>query len=307
MSPLLLTGIDGSNPLGFLAALGVLNVLADRREVATLQWRAGDWRPMVQAPDVTAGQGLLEALMEDLNGWRTDPCLALTYARAKSGKKESPARDLKPPPGEFRAYVRRLLDQAGAGNRRPLDFAAAFATETAKDNNGNTKPTALHFTTGQQQFLGMVAGLRDEVTADDLREAVFGPWRYQRVSPVLGWDCTAARAWALRADDPSKADKRGVPGADWLAFRGLSFIRVAPVGRQILTTGCVGGWKNLQFRWPLWGSPLTRDSVQVVVQLPDLAEIPEKDRRARGISAVFSSAIRRSDHGYGSFAPSAAV
>ena len=30
MSELLLTGLDGKNPLAFLAALGVLNVLADR-------------------------------------------------------------------------------------------------------------------------------------------------------------------------------------------------------------------------------------------------------------------------------------
>jgi hypothetical protein len=232
----------------------------------------------------------------------------LRYARGKSGQRGSQAWDLKPPPAEFRTYLSRLLDEAGAGNRRPLDFAASFATETAQDNNGNTKPTALHFTAGQQQFLEMVARLRDGVTPDDLREATLGPWRYNRLLPVLGWDCTAARAWALRADDPSKADKRGVPGADWLAFRGLSFIRVAPVGRQIATTGCVGGWKNGQFRWPLWDGALTRDGIHVVLQLPDLAELPEAERHARGILAVFASFIRRSDQGgYGSFAPSAAI
>ena len=47
MKPVVLTGLDGSNPLGFLAALGVLNVLADRDGTATLQWRPGDWRPIV--------------------------------------------------------------------------------------------------------------------------------------------------------------------------------------------------------------------------------------------------------------------
>jgi hypothetical protein len=35
---------------------------------------------------------------------------------------------------------------ASSHARRSVDFLAAFATETATDNNGNTKPTALHFT-----------------------------------------------------------------------------------------------------------------------------------------------------------------
>jgi hypothetical protein len=311
MKTLALTGLDGSNPLGFLAALGVLNVLSDEDGESTLQWRPGDWRPVVTG--AVDADSLVEALRVDLGTWAEDPCLALKYAkRSKVPEGAAPkgrlAWDLKPPPLEFGAYLERLLDTTGPGRRRSVDFAAAFATQTAQDNNGNTKPTALHFTAGQQQFLEMVAQLRAGVTEEDLREAVLGPWRYERVLPVLGWDCTAARLWAFRADDPSKAEKRGVPGADWLAFRGLSFIRVAPVGRQIATTGCSGGWKSGRFRWPLWDRPLTRDSAQVAIQLPALDEMREADRRARGVAAVFSSAIRRSDQGgYGSFAPSMGI
>ena len=160
----------------------------------------------------------------------------------------------------------------------------------------------------QQQFLEMVAQLRDAVTREDFREAVFGPWRYVRALPVLGWDSSATRLYALRADDPSKAEKRGVPGADWLAFRGLSFIRVAAVGSQVMTTGCSGGWKTGAFRWPLWETALARESIAVALQTPNLVDVPERDRRARGISAVFECAIRRSEQGgYGSFAPAAAV
>jgi hypothetical protein len=310
---LVLTGLDGSNPLGFLAALGVLNVLADRDGGSTLQWRLGDWRPIVADATVLDADALVGLLRADLATWADDPCLELRYAKGsktseKSALKSRQAWDLKPPPSEFRAYLERMVETAGAEHRRSVDFAAAFATQTAQDNNGNTKPTALHFTAGQQQFLEMVVQLRDAVTEHDLREAVVGPWRYQRVLPVLGWDCTAARAWSLRADDPSKADKRGVPGADWLAFRGLSFIRVAPIARQIATTGCSGGWKSGRFQWPLWDRPLTRDTVQVTLQLEGLEGMREAERRARGLAAVFSAAIRRSDQGgYGSFAPSTAV
>jgi hypothetical protein len=68
----------------------------------------------------------------------------------------------------------------------------------------------------------------------DFEEALFGPWLYARALPVLQWDNSQTRDYALRASDPSKEKKLGVPGADWLAFRGLSFL-VAPVRDRI---GC---------------------------------------------------------------------
>jgi hypothetical protein len=304
MTELVLTGLDGSNPLGFLAALGVLNVSSETDRSTTLAWTSGDWHAVVRTDGLANETNLIEVLAADLGTWRADGCLSLTYEKPRGGN----AWDLKPPPQRFRSYLDDLVERSTPAERRAVDFAAAFATETAQDNNGNTKPTALHFTAGQQQFLEMVAQLRDGITPEDLREALFGDWRSRRPLPVLGWDSSSTRDYALRASDPSKEKKLGVPGADWLAFRGLSFIRVAPRGAQILTTGCSGGWKTGSFRWPLWDIPLTKDTVQALVQLPDLREIPEAVRRARGISVVFSSSIRRSDQGgYGSFAPAAVV
>jgi hypothetical protein len=304
MTDIVLTGLDGSNPLGFLAGLGVLNVLGERGGPATLAWRSGDWRPIVHDDGVADGGALIEALRRDLATWKNDPCLALKYEKARGGR----AWDLKPPPSVFRDYLDKLVKKSEPARRRSVDFAAAFATETAQDKiNGNTKPTALHFTMGRQQFLEMVARLQEGVTADDFREALFGDWRVRRPLPVLGWDSAATRDYALRASDPSKEKKEGVPGAEWLAFRGLSFIRVASRGDQIVTTGCSGGWKSGRFCWPLWDRPLARDTVQVVLQTSALDEVPEMTRRARGISAVFSSAIRRSDQSaYGGFAPAMA-
>ena len=67
-----------------------------------------------------------------------------------------------------------------------------------------------------------------------------------------------------------------------------SFLPVVPRGQQILTTGCSGGWKSGQFCWPLWNVDLTRMTARSVLQTPGLAELPERVRRARGISAVFA-------------------
>jgi hypothetical protein len=240
----------------------------------------------------------VDALSERLDVDRTacieDPVLAFEYG----GK-----RDLKPPPGHFRHFLTRLLEGATATNRRSLDWASAFATDVAVDNNGNTKPTALHFTAGQQQFLQMVVELVHKVTKDDLREAIEGPWKYERALPVLGWDATSSRDYALRASDPSTDKKLGVPGADWLAVRGLIFIPTAPRGSRVTTTGCVGGWKDGRFRWPLWTVSLTTSVIRSLL-CQNLEAMTKQERNARGIGAVFSSGIKRSDQGgYGSFEP----
>jgi len=304
MNEIHMPGLDGTNPLGFLAGLGVLNAVSDQRggdPRPALSWvQAGSWMPVLHA-GLDEGE-LLEALWADLRGWDREPVLDLKY-----GEDGASVRDLKPPPAVFRAFLQDLIVSATPEERRGVDVAASWATEVAVDNKGNTKPTALHFTAGQQKFLEMVRTLRDEVTRDDLHEALVGPWSYSRALPVLQWDCTMFRDYALRADDPSGAKKLGVPGADWLAFRGLPFIRVAPMGKRAMTTGCVGEWKTGSFHWPLWTHPIERPTVHTVLQLR-LAEITDAERLARGISMVFRCAIKRADPGgRGSFAPAAVI
>jgi hypothetical protein len=298
-----LSGLDGSNPLAFFAALGALLALTEQRRdepKPRLSWRnTGLWRPVLHGvEDVDA---LLTCLERDLATWKTEPSLDLRYEKG-SGK---PAHDLKPRPEVFRAYLERLLQ---SGNRRSLTYAAAFGTETATDNNGNVKPTALHFTAGQQEFLAMAQQLIEGVTRDDLLEALVGPWRYTRSLPVLQWDATADRSYALRASDPSKDKKQGVPGADWLAFRGLAFLPVAPVGDRVITTGCAGGWKRGHYTWPLWTRPTTPSTIRSLVGLSALSEMPSAERLSRGVSVVFRSDIHRNDQGgRGSIAPARVV
>lgn len=300
MSELLLTGLDAKNPLGFLAALGVVNALADQTRSGGLEPRLG-WRLMgSHRPVIVNGPGreeLIELLLQDAASFRNEPAIErLRYATAKGE-----AHDLKPPPEIFASYLHELI---AGGSPRSLSFASAFATDVVVDNNGNAKPTALHFTAGQQEFLSMVDELLEGVRKEDLEEALFGPWRYRRPLPVLQWDNSTARDYALRASDPSTEKKLGVPGADWLAFRGLPFIRVAPVGQRIVTTGVRGEWKTGAFRWPIWTEPLCRSVIAALLSSPELFDLDPKVLRVRGIAFVLESAIRRSDQGgYGSFSP----
>ncbi len=295
MKSVQLNGLDGANPLAFLAALGVLIALTDQGEEVTLHWADdGVWRPVI------TGAGELDRVIEILDTDRiscqNEPALELAY---------DAKRDLKPPPAVFRAFLTELVGRCQPSQRRSVDWALAFGSDVIKDNSGNTKPTALHFTAGQQQFLEMVQGLLAGIGTTDLREALSGPWLRAASLPVLGWDATTSRDYALRARNPSSERKLGVPGADWLGLRGLALLPAVPVGRRLETTGCGGTWKAGWFQWPLWVTPVPRSVVASLLRL-SFDDLAAAERTALGVAAVLRSGIRRSDQGgYGSFEPAA--
>jgi hypothetical protein len=296
-----LPALDGTSPLALFAAVGILEVLTDRGGDARIVWRdSGRWTPSVEGVDFGFA-GLVEILSADRESCQKDPALLLEYE--SKGKLK---RDLKPPPSLFREYLLSLADSATPDMRRSVDWGAAFGSEmVTASTTGDTKPTAFDFTAGQQQFLGMARQLAEQVTVADFEEALLGPWLYERKLPVFDWGATGGRDYALRASDPSTDKKRGVPGADWLALRGLVALPVFPRGNRLSTTGCSGGWKVGSFRWPLWTVELKRDLVRALLRI-DVEAMSPQERRARGIGVVVRCDIKRPDR-YGSFSPAAVV
>jgi hypothetical protein len=160
--------------------------------------------------------------------------------------------------------------------------------------------------------LRMVGELAAGVDRGRLREAAIGPWRYDSALPSLSWDSRGERVYALRGMNPSSEKRLGVPGADWLAFRGLAFYPVARIRGSLRTTACDTAWKSSAFRWPLWRVPVTRNVARSLVADPSLvakdARLGPHDLEARGIISVRESKIRRTDQGgYGSFAASTSL
>lgn len=298
-----LGALDGSNPIGYLAALGVLRVLHDAGLTARLRWvNSYVWRPVILGVDRSR---LLETLLTDVQAWKLDPEeLSLRYAKEKKGGREE-VEELKPPPDQFQAFASDSAEACREQGRRWADYVAAFAAaheHLGTDNSGATKPTALHLTAGNQQFLRMVSSIIATVEREELDEALFGPWRYQGKTPVLNWDLVAGeRNYALRATNPAGQKKLGVPGADWLAFRGLAAFPVVLQGQRAVTTGFEGRGKKYRFHWALWSDALDyKTACSVVSTRWDKKSIPERD--ARGIGLVLTSIVRRTDQGgYGSF------
>ena len=310
MTPILLEGLEGTNPLAFLAALGVLVALDEARgdgPAPRLSWQdAGGWRPVIHSVHESI-ETLVAALDADRESCKTEPALLFTYAKVKESKgkptKVEHVEEVKPPPADLRKQLLEWLADTTASDRRTLDWFTSFVSEGAFDNNGAAKPSPLHFVAGQQKFLTSARKLVAGVTPAALEAALIGPWAYDSSLPVLRWDNTETRDYALRASDPAK-EKLGNPGADWLALRGLSMLTTTPHRRQQGAPGAYGSWKGGGWRWALWEPAVTRRVAQSVLGWARLGRLTVGQRRRLGVAMVLQTRILRSDQGgYGSVLP----
>lgn len=295
-----MVALDAADPLGFLAALGVLRVVARSDAEARLRWEHdGHWFGVLSM----GNEGdLVELLYADVERWRAGHP-AVDFALDADRKEQ----DLKHEPERFRELMRSL-----ANNEEGAAFVAAYATGVVVDGSGRqTKPTSLHLTAGQQRFMAAILELRREVTCDDIREALYGPW-VGRVGPSdTRWRAASERSRALLSFDPSKQKAATVVGAAWLAFQAMPFFPVVPVmdgyAVRARTTGFTGRGKREQFTWPVWSVPLSVDEVYALVGQAGLDELDSAERAARGIASVLRSDVLRSAQGYGNFSASRPV
>lgn len=300
MTRKVLDGLNGANPLGFLASIGLLRLL-DRSHGASARLgflEDGSFRAWIEGHGETDLAALVAADAAAAAGpqpWR------LEYEKSeKNGVKV--VADLKAPPGTFSRFIDEALKAWSGGSDEGANYAAAFATDVAVDNKGNTKPTAFHFTAGQQQFLGSLEKIRASVSADWARESLEKPGAV-RPGENLRWDPDSERSRALLAFDPSGASTAVNAPLEWLAFRALPALPTMPFGSRVLTTAVTGRRQDeITMHWPLWSVPASYAAARSVLAAGVERLSPEK-RAALGVFATCSSEIRRVGQGYGSFAP----
>jgi hypothetical protein len=301
MSGLRLAGLSGRNPLGFFAALGLLRLLSDAQPGVRLGWTTDEIVPVAV-----------------LHGWSDPDVLRSEVLTLLSALRSGPL--FRDPAGGLltdlkfvsRNDMRAWLCECRQGTALERELAVALVAEGAVDGRGNAKPTHVHFTAGQQQFLSSIGEGFDAVIADPTRldEALHGPWRKDSTAKTIGWDAGSERVFALRGTNPSSEKKTGVPGADALAFVGLSAFPVAMWFGGLRTTSCDRGWKTSAMTWPIWSDGLSADAAASVVgrawiRFEGRVVRPAMTRRelaALGVTEIVRAPIRRSDQGgYGSF------
>lgn len=299
-----LAGIDGSNPLGFLAALGILHALTRhslnqwRRGAAiTLAWRSVDgcWQPAIAGGgrDTNELLGQLQSalLASDGTPWTLDKKLPFDAVR-------------------LRGAAGAAVSAATYVNREGVDVLASFGVESLRDTEGAFLDTSLRMVragdSAGQGLLAYAARIRDNTTWDDLRKALFHTWEFQDEDCALRWDPVENRSYALRWRDPSKDRTESVRAANRLAIEAMGALPTVPVGHKVKTTGFgLPDGKTTSFTWPIWQASACLDVVRSLLTQPELQE-ERPDALAltsRGVAAVYRCDRIRTSKYYSNFAP----
>lgn len=288
---LVLTGLDGSNPLAFLAALGTLRALrtADPTFACRLGWRRDrSWQPVIETSIPLSASELLDRLSHELKGKQRLP------------EFNALGDDLTVTAEVFRQFAADAGQTACHNDRRTADFAAAFGCDATVTDTGVIQDTALRTMAGagHQHLLGFMRNIVEATQSEHLENALFHPWRYkdplQNLS--LRWDpaddIRYALQWRNPSGDPSRKSGGSMLGANRLAIEGLPLVVTAPVGVRLETTGFRGKRSSDTFwTWPIWEPMLSMDSVRSVLALKDLRDFtPNREKLLRiGVTEVFRS------------------
>jgi|GEM_PF-876644 len=323
---LLIPGIDGSTPLGFLAALGLLQVMNDAqgsaRAAPRLAWKQLDaWRPIVH--DVDSIEALARIVFEEATQWADSELLRFRYVKQeKQGPKG--VGGLRAPLSVVRAWSR---SQREAQNEAALAYGAALFCDGVTEVNKKPATNEDHLSEGiavdpevsiehtvertffdltarNAQFLEQVELIRAYLSLDGIRRALATGEPDYEAPRTLDWDPSSDTPGAIYT-----GFRRGyLPVHEWLGFRALRLFPLASQGSKVRMTACTGRRLDGDFTWPLWERPATIDSIQSLLGHPRLAKFTQDERRAFGISALLSAGLTKQADGYtGTFAPARPV
>ena len=303
---LILPALQGSSLLGFLAALGAFRKLAMLPECNDVRMRwvpgGGSYCPVLQFPSPVTPDVVVEKLHAALGD------LAGHYVITVD-------KDLKIPRDVFRKLAAKAAeDFLTHTDPSAASMVAAFGCDSVGNEDGTIEDTAFRTMSGagHQHFLEFMNLLAKITTPEQLREALFGPWRYRDSSPTMRWDAEDDRRYALRWDEPSKDPVRTVRGANLLAIAALPFFPVLPTSSTtVVTTGFSGRSSRDTFvTWPIWSGWLALDVVRSLLSLKQLQEQNETSARffaMYGVAATYRSQRINPTSKFRNFTPAAPI
>lgn len=294
---LILSGIDGSNPLGFLAALGTAVTVRTFCPDVLLSWLQdeGKWRPALVGLS-SLDRDFLDQLTEALGSLSTE---AFTI------EKKLPFSAVA-----FATLVRSATSTRS--DRRFVDFVAAFGCESLKDKDIFADTHFRMVRSGDsagQGFLYYAAAIRQSTDRETLQRTLFREWQYEDGYFSLRWDPIEDSNYALRWGDPAKNDKNTMIGANSLALEALQLLPTAPQANSLQTTGFHSEGRVDYFTWPIWTTPIGTDVIRSLVAFEELHQ-PQPRRNvlhAIGVDEVFRSRRISPNQYYKNFSPGQAV
>jgi len=303
-------GPDGGTLLGFLASVGALvaftRLNADKR--VTLHWEQSlGWRGRI----LIGGQALVSEQIGSLHSSLKEESVRDSFTLKKASGGGTYATITKIELSDAAGFLAATLEgDVGARDRSCSTFAGWFADQLDKKSASASRLCAL---TGgsRQEFLKTaidLSGFNSEskkrlermTTKEHLRFTLLDVWDFKDPMPGCRWEAQEDRHSALRHAGTTKEHKaeKGVDtmgynglvctqrGANRLGIEAMACFPLMPGSRRAETTGFRYG---KEFTWPVWKSPLTLESVRVLVAHPEFTE--EKPSRRElfplGVSGVF--------------------
>jgi hypothetical protein len=309
-----LTGLDGSNLLAYLAALGTLRVLtlAETDRCIRMRWvELGFWTPVVQGTSADTPDELAEML-----GRRVCPRVAV-MERKKGKTALIPGADLEAAlananPAFLEDYLDLSLDEFSSllkrecshqSTRESAAFLAGLGSDCLAEKNGDGPATTALRAIGagnNDGFLGLMRTIHRGTDAGHLRHALFQVWDYSDPPPFMRWDSNEFRPHALRATDPAKdRERNNVRGANRLAIEALPLFPTVPQARRVRTTAFQEGDNGTEVWWPIWTDALELGTVASLLAAGD-------ERVRPGVAQVYRAA-RFTEGKYRNFSPSKAM
>jgi hypothetical protein len=298
---MLLGGLDGTNPLGFLAALGAFRLLSIENSNVTMTWQVlnGSWRPTlfgIQVPLAQLGNDLHDAIGRlDKSVWSFDKKLPFAAAR-------------------LRQEACNAARAASSTSRGIADAIAGLGVECCVDDKGIFKDTAFRMVrAGDSSGQGLLAyGKRilDSTTAAEIQNAIPTTWLYHDNQCALRWDPTEDRGYALQWGNPSDDGALSVRAGNCLALTALTVLPTIPTKGQAETTG-FGLKKPRQssFTWPIWQHRVSLDIATSMLSISELQRErpPRLELEGRGIAAVYRCDRVMTSTYYANFTPARRV
>lgn len=289
---LLLPGLDGTNPLGFLAAIGLLRVLdAQDPGRMLIRWvpAAGTWVPVLSRTDEAESwtvEELLDRLSESLSTDIVDhPVRILEELRAGPDDAARDRRDL---------FASRAED-ASVDERTDADWLAALASDIVPATANNQLQT-----TRRDYHFGNLTSVITGTTRDHLRRAIFLPWDYAdpldnsslHLDPSE--DRRHAHQWNKPAGDPDRRHSGGMIGANRLAIEAFAMFTSIPDGDVLRTVGFTGNRStDTRWTWPIWNVAIPVPVVRSLLVLAEIQQDSIRPREAAKLRAIGVPAVYR--------------
>jgi hypothetical protein len=275
-SCILLDGLDGSNPLAFLAALGTLRMLtlALPIEAVKMSWEPydGAWRPRLFAH--CSSEELVSLLTKSLKSDRTahpsyfvgnDDQISSFYELARKG-----------------GHFEQELDQ----------WIIALTSDIHPNATSQLQLTRRDY------FAGNLDQIMANTTPVSLHQTLFQPWRYddklsgQSLHIEATEDRRHAYQWHQPSGDPTRNKSGNMLGANRLAIEAIPLFLGLPSSNPDRLS--VTGWTGVRsddsrWTWPIWSSQICLSVIRSLLALKDLqTDVPDVGiLRERGILAAY--------------------